>query len=149
MSNLITKKQLERKKEELDKLRKKHADLGKKISEVMKNSGSFPSGTPGYVGLMDRIEGFSLKIAQLKKEIESVKVVDPKEIPSDVVSILSCVLVLDIIKNKKEKYCFGKNISQDSLIGKALLNKKVGERVKVKTPQGERELEIVKIEIDK
>jgi len=146
MTKLITKKQLNEKKKELNRLRKKHARLAKRISEVMKNSGSFPSNTPGYVGLMDRINGLALKITQLEKEISSAKIVNPKEIPSDTVSVLSCVMVLDILENKKEKYCFGKNISQDSLIGKALLGKKVGEQVKIKTPKGERELEILEIE---
>ncbi len=147
MTNLMTKEQFNKKKKELDKLKKEYEKLGKKISGEAKDSGSFLHNIPGYVGLMDRMEALSLKIAQLEKELDSVQMISPKEIPSGVVSVLSCVLVLDILKNKKEKYCFGENISQDSLIGKALINKKVGDRVKVKTPKGERELEILEIEV--
>ena len=143
----MTYKQLEEKKKELVKLKKKYAQLGKKVSEVAGSSGSFSHNIPGYVGLMDRINGMALKVTQLEKEISSIKIVDPKDVSSDIVSVLSCVTVLDILKKKKEKYCFGKNISQDSLIGKALIGKKIGERIKVKTPKGEKELEILKIEV--
>jgi len=155
MAKLITPKQLESKKKKLNRLIKEYSKLGRKISEEVKNGGSFANKIPGYAELTDRMSIISLQIAQIEKEISDVKIVDPKEISIDSVSVLSCVTVRDILKKKKEKYCFEEGIadaivvSQDSLVGRALLDKRAGERVKVKTRIGTKELEILKIEVSK
>lgn len=155
MAKLMTLKQLEYKKKKLDGLVKEYSKLGKKISEEAGKSGSFANKIPGYAELTDKMGIISLQIAQLEKEVAAAKIVDPKKVKVGSVSVLSRVTVRDISKNKKEKYCFEGEaagavvISQDSSVGKALLGRKIGERVKVKTPRGMRELEILKIEIPK
>ena len=83
-------------------------------------------------------------------------ILDESQLDSSVVSILSKVT----IKNKKNGASFTytlvseeeadlkqAKISTQSPIGQGLLGKKKGDNAKIKTPAGEIEFEIVKIEI--
>lgn len=94
------------------------------------------------------------KIAQLQENLGNARLVDETKMDTSKVLILSTVK----LRNKKTKaemkytlvteneadFKTGK-ISVSSPIGKGLLGKKVGEIATIKVPNGELELEIVKI----
>ena len=75
-------------------------------------------------------------------------------IPKDKVGLGSTVTIFDSTKNEEMKYelvaseqsdVAAGRISTTSPIGRALLNKKVGDTAIVVTPNGKREMEILKL----
>ena len=89
---------------------------------------------------------------QLGKRLADLSMVNMNNIPRDKVGLGSTVKVFDNTKNEEMEYnivtseesdvAAGK-ISTNSPIGRALLNKKVGETATVVTPNGNRELEVL------
>src|ERR1700675_1345442 len=92
------------------------------------------------------------RFRQLGKRLADLSLTNMNNIPKDKVGLGSTVKVYDSSKNEELEYKLvtseesdvgaGK-ISTTSPIGKALLNKKVGEEATVITPNGKRELEIL------
>ena len=92
------------------------------------------------------------RLGQLKKRMGELSLVNLTNIPKDRIAFGSTVVVFDITKNEEITYKLvtseesdvgaGK-ISTTSPIGKALLNKKVGDEATVITPNGKRELDIL------
>ena len=101
-----------------------------------------------------RQEFLKARIRQLGKRIAELSMVNMNNIPKDKVSLGSTVRVFDSSKNEEVEYKLvtseesdvakGK-ISTNSPIGRALLNKKVGDSATVVTPNGNREMEILKL----
>ncbi len=98
------------------------------------------------------IEG---EIIQLERLLLRAKIIDRNELSNDQVSIGSTVELRD--ENSKESYVLtlvGTNeaniekgrISNESPVGAAILDKKLNEKVDVKTPKGLAKFKIVKIE---
>ena len=94
------------------------------------------------------------RLGQLKQRLANFSMVDMSKIPKDRVGLGSTVLVLDLDKDEKVTYKlvtseeadFPKGlISTNSPIGKGLLNKKVGDEVKIPSPGGIREMEILNL----
>lgn len=94
------------------------------------------------------------KIAQLEAMLKKVEVVDESDISKDSVSIGSKVKVKDLDFNEIDLYTIVGSaeadplnfmISHESPVGKALIGKKVGEKVTVDVPDGQLSLEIVEI----
>ncbi len=96
------------------------------------------------------------KIAKLKNDINSARIIDPSMVKTDEVQILTRVKIRNL-KNKQEmSYLLvseseanlkeGK-MSIDTPIAKGLMGKKVGEIAKVTVPQGEIEFEILDISL--
>src|SRR3954466_5752815 len=91
---------------------------------------------------------------QLGKRLADLSMVNMNNIPKDKVGLGSTVKVFDNTKNAEIEYnivtseesdvAVGK-ISTTSPIGRALLNKKVGDSAMVVTPNGNRELEILSL----
>jgi transcription elongation factor GreA len=100
-------------------------------------------------------QGFvNARLGQLRKRLSDVAMIDFTKIPRDKVGLGSTVLVLDTKRDEEITYHLvttedadaGKgNISTTSPIGRALLNKAVGDEVKVQSPGGVKELEILKL----
>jgi transcription elongation factor GreA len=98
---------------------------------------------------------FEMKIAKFERLLARVRVVDINQYPKDKVHILSTVNVKNLKANKVFKYHLvspeeadfqtGK-ISVTSPIGRGLMGKSLGEKVKVKVPAGLLEFEILSIE---
>ena len=94
------------------------------------------------------------RLGQLKKRMAELALVNLSNIPRDRAAFGSTVLVYDVSKDEKIEYKLvtseesdvssGK-ISTTSPIGRALLNKKVGDETTVITPNGKRELEILSL----
>src|SRR6202167_1274253 len=99
-----------------------------------------------------RQEFVKARVRQLGKRLSDLSMVNMNNIPHDKVGLGSTVKVFDNTKNEEMQYklvtseesdvATGK-ISTTSPIGRALLNKKVGESTSVVTPNGKRELDIL------
>lgn len=101
-----------------------------------------------------RQEFVKARVRQLGKRLADLSMVNMNNIPKDKVGLGSTVKVYDNAKNEEIEYnivtseesdvATGK-ISTTSPIGRALLNKKIGDTAMVVTPNGSRELEILSL----
>jgi len=99
-----------------------------------------------------RQEYVKARVRQLGRRLADLSIVNMNNIPKDKVGLGSTVKVFDNTKNEEVEYnlvtseesdvAAGK-ISTTSPIGRALLNKKVGDTAVVVTPNGKREMEIL------
>ena len=96
----------------------------------------------------------SARLGQLKKRLGDIGMLNLNNIPSDRAGYGSRVWVLDIKKDIEIEYKLVSTeeadvaqglISTTSPIGKALLGRNVGDEVKVQTPAGIKEFEIVRL----
>jgi transcription elongation factor GreA len=94
------------------------------------------------------------RLGQLKKRMGELAMVNLVNIPNDKVGFGSTVTVFDSSKDEEIKYQLVTSeesdvakglISTTSPIGRALLGKKIGDVATVVTPNGKRELEILKL----
>lgn len=95
------------------------------------------------------------RLGQLQKRLAEFSMIDFTRIPHDRVGLGSRVVVLDVKKSEEITYrlvtseeadAANGNISTGSPIGKALLGKEVGDTVKMQTPGGVKELEILELQ---
>jgi transcription elongation factor GreA len=101
-----------------------------------------------------RQEYVRARLGQLKKRMGDLSLINMSNIPRDKAGLGSTVKVFDSSKNEEIEYTLvtseesdvakGK-ISTTSPIGRALINKKVGDMTQVVTPAGNRELEILSL----
>jgi transcription elongation factor GreA len=101
-----------------------------------------------------RQEYLKARIRQLGKRLADLSLINMNNIPKDKVGLGSTVKIYDSTKDEDIEYKLvtseeadvsaGK-ISTTSPIGRALLNKKVGDSVVVVSPNGNRELEILEL----
>ena len=94
------------------------------------------------------------RLGQLRSRLRELSMIDLSRIPRDRAGLGSSVTVLDVQKDEEIVYQLvtteeadvakGK-ISTTSPIGRALLNKKVGDTATVVTPNGNREMEILSL----
>lgn len=101
-----------------------------------------------------RQELVKARLRQLGRRIADLSLINMNNIPRDKVGLGSKVKVYDNTKEEEMEYklvtseesdvAAGK-ISTTSPIGRALLNKKVGESATVVTPNGSRELEVLSL----
>jgi transcription elongation factor GreA len=101
-----------------------------------------------------RQEFVKARVRQLGKRLAELSMINMNNIPHDRVGLGSTVKVYDSTKEEEVEYklvtseesdvAAGK-ISTTSPIGRALLNKKVGDETVVVTPNGKRELEILSL----
>src|ERR1035438_8521630 len=94
------------------------------------------------------------RLGQLKKRMGELAMVNLVNIPHDKVGFGATVVVFDSSKNEELSYKLVTSeesdvtqglISTTSPIGRALLGKKIGEVATVITPNGKRELEVLKL----
>jgi transcription elongation factor GreA len=101
-----------------------------------------------------RQEFVKARLRQLGRRIADLSMVNMNNIPRDKVGLGSTVRVYDNTKNAEVEYKIvtseesdvstGK-ISTNSPIGRALLNKKVGDTATFQTPNGSREMEVLSL----
>ena len=101
-----------------------------------------------------RQEFVKARVRQLGKRLAELSMINMNNIPKDRVGLGSTVKVYDNTKEEEVEYKLvtseeadfpsGK-ISTSSPIGRALLNKKVGDTAIVVTPNGKREMEVLKL----
>jgi len=107
-----------------------------------------------YHTAKQRQEYLKARVRQLGKRLADLSLINMNNIPKDKVGLGSTVTIFDSTKNEEMEYkivmseesdvTIGK-ISTTSPIGRALLNKKIGDTAMVVTPGGSREMEILKL----
>src|ERR1700732_3765796 len=149
MTELIKKKL----KEEIDAL--EHELIHELPKEIKKAAALGDlSENAEYHMAKQRQEYLKARVRQLGKRLADLSLINMNNIPRDRVGLGSTVSIFDGTKNEEMEYqlvtseesdvAAGK-ISTTSPIGRALLNKKVGDEVIVVSPNGKRELEILKL----
>jgi transcription elongation factor GreA len=107
-----------------------------------------------YHAAKDRQGFVNARLNQLKKRMGEISMIDFSKIPHGKVGIGSTVVVLDIKRAEEITYnlvtseeadAANGKISTTSPIGRALLGKEVGDEVKVTSPGGVKDLEILKL----
>ena len=104
-----------------------------------------------YIMAKQRQDYVGARLAQLKKRMADLSLVNVNNIPKDRIAFGSQVVLFDLDRETEVNYRLvtseesdvstGK-ISTTSPIGKSLMGKKVGDEVTVRTPNGVREFEI-------
>jgi transcription elongation factor GreA len=101
-----------------------------------------------------RQEFVNARLGQLKKRMAELAMMNLANIPKDKIAFGSTVKVYDNTKNEELEYKLVTSeesdvtqglISTTSPIGRSLMGKKVGDTAVVVTPNGKRELEILKL----
>jgi transcription elongation factor GreA len=101
-----------------------------------------------------RQEFVKARLRQLGRRIADLSLINMNDIPKDKVGLGSTVRIYDSTKNEEVEYELvtseetdvgSGRISTTSPIGRALLNKKVGDTAQVVTPSGKREMEVLKL----
>jgi transcription elongation factor GreA len=94
------------------------------------------------------------RLGQLQARLRDLSMIDMTKIPRDRVGLGSRVVVLDMRKEIEVTYRLVTSedadaakglISPSSPIGRGLIGKKVGDSVKIQTPDGGREMEILEL----
>ncbi len=129
-----------------------HNELPKEIS-VARAHGDL-SENAEYKYAKERQSYVSARLGQLHQRMADLSMLNLNNLPKDRAAYGSRVVVLDIAKEVKIEYKLvtveeadaSKGlISTTSPIGRALLGKKVGDEVKVATPAGMKEYEVVRL----
>lgn len=141
---LLTAEAYKKKCDELDYLKTAGRD---EIAERIKEARSFGdlSENSEYDEALNDQAKMEAKINQLENELKKAKILDENSITTDAVLVGSKVKIRDIDFDEIEEYqILGESqanpdegiISDRSAVGKALLEKKVGDVVKVTLPNG-------------
>ena len=150
---LVTEEGLKKMQEELENLitvkRKEVIDMigiAKAFGDLSENS--------EYDEAKNEQAKVEARIIELEEQLKNVKVVDEKDIRTDVANIGTKIRVRNLSLNKEIVYSlvgsteadpFKMKISDESPIGKVLMGRKKGDTVQYETPKGEFKLEILEI----
>jgi transcription elongation factor GreA len=129
-----------------------HVELPKEILKARAHGDL--SENAEYHAAKDRQGFVNARLNQLKKRLSEIAMVDFSKMPHDRVGLGSKVTVLDTKREEEIAYnlvtseeadAANGKISTTSPIGRALLGKEVGDVVRVQSPGGSKELEILKL----
>jgi transcription elongation factor GreA len=129
-----------------------HVELPKEILKARAHGDL--SENAEYHAAKDRQGFVNARLGQLKKRLAEMAMVDFSKIPHGKVGLGSTVIVLDSKREEEVTYklvtseeadAANGRISTTSPIGRALLGKEAGDVVKVQSPGGLKELEILKL----
>lgn len=104
-----------------------------------------------FIMAKQRQDYVGARLAQLKKRLAELSLVNMNNIPKDRIAFGSKVVLYDVDRDAELEYKlvtseeadFSRGlISTTSPIGRGLMGKKVGDTVKISTPQGSREFEV-------
>jgi transcription elongation factor GreA len=129
-----------------------HVELPKEILKARAHGDL--SENAEYHAAKDRQGFVNARLNQLKKRLAEMSMVDFSKIPHGRVGLGSTVVVLDTKREEELTYnlvtseeadAANGRISTTSPIGRALLGKEVGDSVRVQSPGGVKDLEILKL----
>src|SRR5579862_3961217 len=132
--------------------RELHVELPKEILKARAHGDL--SENAEYHAAKDRQGFVNARLGQLKKRLAELAMIDFTKIPHGKVGLGSTVVVLDTKREEEVTYnlvtseeadAANGKISTTSPIGRALLGKEVGDAVRVQSPGGMKELEILKL----
>lgn len=107
-----------------------------------------------YHAAKERQTFVDARLSQLQRRLAELSMIDLSRIPTDKVGLGSTVVVLDIEKDVKITYKLVVSeesdvakgmISTNSPIGRGLLNKMVGDEVRIPVPGGSKLLEVLEL----
>ena len=129
-----------------------HVELPKEILKARAHGDL--SENAEYHAAKERQGLVNARLGHLRKRLADLSMIDLTKIPHDKVGLGSTVVVLDTKRDEELTYnlvtseeadAANGKISTTSPIGRALLNKAVGDEVKVQSPGGIKEFEILKL----
>jgi transcription elongation factor GreA len=129
-----------------------HVELPKEILKARAHGDL--SENAEYHAAKDRQGFVNARLNQLKKRVAEMAMIDFSKIPHGKVGLGSTVVVMDSKRDEEVTYnlvtseeadAANGKISTTSPIGRALLGKEVGDSVRVQSPGGVKELEILKL----
>jgi transcription elongation factor GreA len=129
-----------------------HVELPKEILKARAHGDL--SENAEYHAAKDRQGFVNARLNQLKKRLAEMSMIDFSKIPRDRAGLGSTLVVLDTKRDEEITYnlvtteeadAANGKVSTTSPIGRALLGKEVGDVVKVQSPGGVKELEILKL----
>lgn len=140
--------------EELERLRTVgRAEVARKIGEA-KADGDI-SENAGYDEAKNQQAFLEGRIMELEQKLKHAVVIQSHDSPAEIVELGRTVTIREVGYSDAETYLIvgsaeanpsNGRISNESPMGKSLIQKRVGDRVMVKSPGGELEFEIVGIE---
>jgi transcription elongation factor GreA len=144
------------KKKLQEEIRKLEHELAHELPAEIKKAASLGdlSENAEYHMAKQRQEFVNARLGQFKKRMAELSLVNLSNIPHDRIAFGSTVLVYDTSKDEKIEYKLVTSeesdvnkglISTTSPIGRSLIGKQVGDMAVVVTPNGKRELEILKL----
>jgi transcription elongation factor GreA len=151
---ILTPEGLEKLKQEIEELQTtKRREVAERIKEAREfgdiTENSEYDDAKNEQGLLER------RIGELQRRIRNVRVVDPSQAEQDAVDLGTTVTLRAVAKGQERTFqIVGANesdptsgkLSHASPVGRAVLKRKVGEKVTVSTPGGATEYEIVNVE---
>ena len=151
----VTKEGLKKLQDELDRLQNvERAKISKAIGEAIEKGDI--SENAEYDAAIDAQGLLEAKIAQLQDTIASCRVIDESQLDTSKVQMLNKVTIKNIKTGATMTYTLVSETEADFKAGKlsihtpiaqALVGKKIGDKVTVKVPVGEMELEILDIRL--
>jgi transcription elongation factor GreA len=149
----MSKEGLEKLQEELKYLKLvKRKEVARAIAEA-REKGDL-SENAEYHAAKEEQGHIEAKISEMETKLANARVMDERQMDTSKANILSTVEVLNVKMNKKMTFTLvseaeanlkENKLSVSSPIGKALLGKSVGDKVKANTPGGELEFQLLKI----
>jgi transcription elongation factor GreA len=144
------------KKKLLDEIKQLEHELAHELPAEIKKAVALGdlSENAEYHMAKQRQEFVNARLGQLKKRMAELSLVNLSNIPRDRVAFGSTVVVFDNTKSEEIEYKLVTSeesdvnkglISTTSPIGRSLIGKQVGDMATVVTPNGKRELEILKL----
>lgn len=137
-----------------DLVKNKRREVAERLKEAKKFGGSELGENSEYEYAKNEQAFIEGRIEQLSEILQNCVIVDEKDRESEVVDVGSTVIVKDLDENRTKKFKLvsavesnpetGK-ISDESPLGRTLLNKKIGDVVEVKTPQKIKKFKIIDI----
>lgn len=144
-------KNMEAELENLKTVRRK--EVAEKIKEA-RGQGDL-SENAEYDAAKEEQAEIEARIVQLEKMLRNAEVIDEEEGTKDTISLGTTVTLLDLEFDEEMEYTIvgsaeadpmNGRISNESPVGMALLGHKKGEKIKIDTPDGEVEFQIVHFE---
>lgn len=150
---ILTYEGLEKLEKELEHLK---TVMRKEVAEKIKQALSFGdlSENSEYDEVKKEQAQMEIRIVQIEKMLKNARIIDEDDVTTDMVSLGSKVLVLDIEMHEEIEYVIVGSteanptelkISDESPVGSVLLGKKVGDIVEATVPMGTIKFEILKI----
>jgi transcription elongation factor GreA len=152
----ITKAGFEKLKKDLETLKNVSIPENIRDIEVARGHGDL-SENAEYAAAKERQSFLHGKVQELENNLATSNVINLKGLTNEKVVFGCCVSMEDTDSGEKIKYQlvgpYESDINQNKIsvtspIGKAVIGKCVGDEINVKTPGGQRNLEIVKISLD-
>ena len=139
-----------------EEIRRLEHELAHELPAEIKKAASLGdlSENAEYHMAKQRQEFVNARLGQLKKRMAELALVNLSNIPKDRVAFGSTVVVYDTSKDEKIEYKLVTSeesdvnlglISTTSPIGRGLIGKQVGDMAVVVTPNGKREMEVLKL----